>query len=139
MNARALALALAAGLAFAGPLWAKDKHDHAEPKRGGIAEEAGAYHLELVVKDRTLSLYIDGHDGKPVDASKMRASANVFSGREKANVVLSSMGGNLLKGEAAFAIRGDAKIVVLIEPAAGKSAQARFQLGAKPDHKGHKH
>lgn len=33
----------------------------------------------------------------------------------------------------------DAKIVLTVTPAEGKAEQARFQLGAKPDHKGHKH
>ncbi|MFY9316085.1 MAG: hypothetical protein WAO95_11070 [Burkholderiales bacterium] len=47
--------------------------------------------------------------------------------------------GNTLNGEAAFPIRQDAKIVISFTPAQGNAERARFQLGAKPDHKGHKH
>lgn len=136
---KALSLIAAVTLALAPPLWAKDKDHHADPKHGGVAAEAGKYHLELVAKDKTLSLHVYGHDDKPLDAAKARAQANVFSGKDKGNVALTPAGGNVMKGEAAFAIRPDAKIVLTFTPAEGKAEQARFQLGAKPDHKGHKH
>lgn len=44
-----------------------------------------------------------------------------------------------MKGEAAFAIAANTKAVVSLASARGKPEQARFQLGAKTDHRGHKH
>ena len=70
---------------------------------------------------------------------KKKDKVVVISGKDKGNVSLSHAGGNVMKGEAAFAIQGDAKIVLTFTPAGGKAEQARFQLGAKVDHKGHKH
>lgn len=135
---KALAL-IAAVLVLSPNLHAKDKDHHPDPRHGGVVEEAGEYHLELVAKDKALMLHVYGHDDKPVDAAKSKAQANVFSGKDKGTVVLAPAGGNVMKGEAAFAIRTDAKIVLSFTPAQGKTQQARFQLGAKPDHKGHKH
>lgn len=120
-------------------LWAKDKDHHPDPRHGGVVAEAGQYHLELVAKEKTLTLHVYGHDDKPVDTGKTKARANVLSGKDKGAVALVPAGGNLLKGEAAFVIRPDAKVVLDFTPAQGKSEQVRFQLGAKPDHKGHKH
>lgn len=136
---KALYLIAAATLVLAPSLWAKDKDHHAEPKHGGVTAEAGKYHLELVAKDKSLTLYAYGHDDKPLDAAQAKAQANVFSGKDKGSLALTPAGGNVMKGEAGFAIRSDAKIVLTFTPAGGKAEQARFQFGAKPDHKGHKH
>jgi hypothetical protein len=115
--------------------WGADPH----ASRGGVAEETASHHLELVAKDRTLTLYVDDHKGKPIDVSKLRARASLFSGKDKGNVDLAPAGGGVLKGDAPFAIASDAKIVLTLTLEGGKPAQVRFQLGAKQDHKGHKH
>lgn len=132
-------LIAASVLALAPSLWAKDKDHHPDPRHGGVVAEAGKFHLELVAKDKTVTLHVYDHDDKPVDAANAKAQANVFSGKDKGVVALMPATGNMLKGEAAFTIRPDAKVVVSFTPAQGKAEQARFQLGAKPDHKGHKH
>jgi len=129
----------AAVLACSSAPWAKDKDHHPDPRHGGVVAEAGKYHLELVAKDKSLALHIYGHDDKPIDAARAKAQANVFSGRDKGTVSLAPAEGNVMKGETAFAIRSDAKIVVGFTPPQGKPEQVRFQLGTKPDHKGHKH
>lgn len=132
-------LIAAAVLTLAPALWAKDKDHHPDPRHGGVVAEAGKFHLELVAKDKAVTLHVYDHDDKPVDAANVKAQVNVFSGKEKGVVALVPASGNMLKGEAAFPIRPDAKIVLTFTPSAGKAEQARFQLGAKPDHKGHKH
>lgn len=112
----------------------------AQSGKGVASAVAGGYHLELMVKDKTLELYVDGKDGKAADASGFKAQANVFSGTDKGTVELKPAGRNLLKGEASFALRPDAKFVVTLTPPGGeKAVQARFALGGKDDHKGHKH
>ena len=75
---------------------------------------------------------------KPIDSKTVKASANVLSGKEKATVDLAPSGG-ALKGTAPFAVSRDAKVIVTFSVAGGKNEQARFSLGQKPDHKGHKH
>lgn len=132
-------LLIAASLFATTAAWAQVKHDHAEPKRGGVAEEAGAHHLELVVKDRTITLFVDDHGGKAVDVSKMKARASILSGKDKGTLDLAPAGAGMLKGESAFAVAASAKLVVSITLAGGKVEQVRFQLGRKVDHKGHNH
>ncbi len=121
------------------PSFAAEKHDDAHAKHGGVAVEAGTYHVELVVKGKSLTFYVNGHDDKPVGVKDAKATANVFSGKDKGNVVLTAAEGNTMKGEAPFTIGSDAKIVVSFTLADKKTEQARFSLGAKPDHKDHKH
>lgn len=136
---KALALIATTAFALSGNVWAKDKDHHPDPRHGGVVAEVGEYHLELVTRDKSLTLHVYGHDDKPVDAAKVKAQANIFSGKDKGAVALAPAGGNVMKGEAAFALRSDAKIVLSFTPPQGKAEQTRFQLGSKPDHKGHKH
>lgn len=119
-------------LALGAPVLASDK-------RGGHAIEVGKYHAELVVKDRDPSFYVRNQKDKPVDAKTVKASANVLSGKEKATVQLAPAGAELLTGQAPFTVAKDAKVVVTFSVAGAKSEQARFSLGQKQDHKGHKH
>lgn len=121
------------------PSFAAEKHDDAHAKHGGVAVEAGTYHVELVAKDKSLTFYVNGHDDKPVDVKGAKATANVFSGKDKGTVALTAATGNSMKGETPFTIASDAKIVVSFTLAGKKTEQARFSLGAKQDHKGHKH
>lgn len=110
----------------------------AAEKHGGHEVQAGKYHVELVVKERDITLHVrDGAD-KPFDARSIKASANVLSGKEKATMQLMPAG-EVLKGQAPFAIAEDAKVIVTFAVGDGKKEQARFSLRAKQDHKGHKH
>ena len=130
MKAAAAILALALCLAM--PASASDKH-------GGHEVEVGKYHIELVVKERDLSLYVRDQADKAVDPKTVKASANVLSGKDKATVQLTPAAGEMLKGQAPFSVAKDAKVIVTFSVAGGKSEQARFSLGQKQEHKGHKH
>ena len=111
----------------------------ASDKHGGHEVEAGKYHIELVAKDKDLTLYVRDQGDKPVDSKSIKASANVLSGKDKASVDLATAGGDKLSGQVPFNVAKDAKVIVTFTVAGGKSEQARFSLGAKVDHKGHKH
>lgn len=123
---------LAVALGAATSIYASDKH-------GGHEVEVGKYHIELVVKDRDLSLYVRDQADKPVDAKTVKASANVLSGKDKATVQLAPGVGEALSGQAPFSVAKDAKVIVTFSVDGGKSEQARFSLGQKQEHKGHKH
>ena len=126
------AAVLAAALGMATPAYAADKH-------GGHEIEIGKYHVELVVKDRALSLYVRDQADKPVNPKTVKASANVLSGKDKATVQLAPGVGEALSGQAPFSVAKDAKVIVTFSVDGGKSEQARFSLGQKQEHKGHKH
>ena len=117
---------------FATPARSTDKH-------GGHEVEVGKYHIELVVKERDLSLYVRDKGDKAVDSKSIKATANVMSGKDKASVELKPTGTDALTAQAPFSIQKDAKVVVTFSVAGEKSEQARFSLGQKQDHKGHKH
>ena len=114
------------------PAWSTDKH-------GGHEVEVGKYHIELVVKDRDLSLYVRDRGDKAIDPKSIKATANVMSGKEKISVELKPAGADTLTAQAPFSIQKDAKVVVTFSVAGAKSEQARFSLGQKQEHKGHKH
>lgn len=129
---KAVTLTFSLALALSSTAWASDKH-------GGHEVEVGKYHVELVAKDKELALYVRDQSDKAVDPKSIKASANVLSGKDKATVEFSPAGAEKLVGQTSFGIRKDAKVIVTFSVAGGKSEQARFSLGAKSDHKGHKH
>lgn len=110
----------------------------AADKHGGHEVEVGKYHVELVVKERDITVHVRDQADKPIDSKTVKATANVLSGKDKATVELAPAG-QALKGQAPFAIAKDAKVIVSFAVGAGKKEQARFSLGARQDHKGHKH
>ncbi len=122
---------LAVALSVAATGWAAYKH-------GGHEVSAGKYHVELVAKDKDLALYVRDQGDKPIDPKSVKATANVLSGKDKATVELAA-GGDKLSGQVPFNVAKDAKVIVTFSVAGGKSEQARFSLGAKAEHKGHKH
>lgn len=125
------AVLFATMLGLAAPAWASDKH-------GGHEVQAGKFHVELTVKEREVTLYVRDQADKPVDAKAVKATATVLSGKDKATLELAPAGEGL-KGVAPFSVAKDAKVVVSFSVAGAKSEQARFSLGQKADHKGHKH
>lgn len=110
----------------------------ASDRHGGHEVEVGKYHAELVVKDKDVAFYVRDQDDKPIDAKSVKATANVLSGKDKATLELAPAGA-ALKGQVPFAIAKNAKVVVTFAVGDGKKEQARFSLGAKQDHKDHKH
>jgi hypothetical protein len=130
---------VAALLAVAPGAFAQKKDHHDDPRFGGVVIELEAAHLELVAKGSTLTLHVYGPSQKPIDLAGAKAQANVFSGKDKATLSLVASGPGVMTGDVGFNIRPDAKVVVTFVLPKGKADQARFQLGTKPDHKGHKH
>lgn len=123
---------LAVALGAATSIYASDKH-------GGHEVAVGKYHIELVVKDRDLSLCVRDQADKPVNPKTVKANANVLSGKDKATVQFAPGVGEALRGQAPFSVAKDAKVIVTFSVDGGKSEQARFSLGQKQEHKGHKH
>ena len=110
----------------------------ATEKHGGQEVQVGKFHVELVVQDRDITVHVRDETDKPLDARTIKASANVLAGKDTATVQLVPAGDGL-KGQSPFAVVKDAKIVLTFAVGDGKKEQARFSVGAKQDHKGHKH
>lgn len=107
----AASIILSTGLAFADGVL-KSQH-------GGImAEAASGHRVELVAGAGQLSVYLTGHDGKPVDTEGVNGDVTVLSGTEKTKVALTPAGANQLAGKGMAA--------------AGAKAIVKFMLPGKP-------
>ncbi|MBX9848095.1 MAG: hypothetical protein K2X64_02280, partial [Rhodocyclaceae bacterium] len=82
------ALILGTVLALASQAFAEGEHSHAG-KHGGKVVESGHHHLEVVTKDGTIEIYVEGEDGKPEDVKEAKAKATILSEGKKEDVVLS--------------------------------------------------
>ncbi len=111
------------------------------PKYGGQLRETASFDLELVAKDKELTLHVTDHKGKAIEGQDVAGSATVLSGKNRETVKLSSAAKGVLKGVGSFTVTDDTKVVLSVT-VAGKTEQARFaprQKDKTEDHKGHKH
>jgi hypothetical protein len=76
-----------------------------------------AYHLELVVKDKELTVYVMDHGNEAQPSAGMTATATILSGETKTEVTLEPAEENLLKGTGDFKISDDMKVVLSVTPA----------------------
>lgn len=91
-----------------------------KPQHGGImAEAASGHRVELVAAAGQLSVYLTGHDGKPVDTKGVSGDVTVLSGTEKTKVALTPAGANQLagKGKAAASAKAIVKFMLPGKPA----------------------
>jgi len=84
---------------------------------GGQMRMTDAYHLELVVKDKELTVYVMDHGNQAQPSAGMTATATVLSGETKTEVKLEAAEENLLKGTGDFKVSDDMKVVLSVTPA----------------------
>ena len=107
----------------------KAKHDEAvKALHGGQARAAGPYHMELVVTDGELMLYVTDHSDKAIPTEGAKAKATIQQGYEKAKiqVELEPSGDNTLKGRGDFAINPDTGIMIFLKLPDQDAHAARF-------------
>ena len=93
---------------------------------GGEVKDAGKYHLELVVKDTALTVYVAGGKGAKVATKGASGSATVLAGKGTSNVKLEPSGENALAGSGSFQPAPDMKVVVSVTLPGESPIQARF-------------
>ncbi len=84
---------------------------------GGQIRMTDAYHLELVVKDKELTVYVMDHGNQAQPSAGMTATATILSGETKTEVKLEAAEENLLKGTGDFKVNDDMKVVLSVTPA----------------------
>jgi hypothetical protein len=97
-----------------------------KPRHGGAIVIAGNYHVELVVKDGQVDVYLMGHDDKPVAVTGRKGVAILMAGGKSVRIPLEPVGSERLSGKAADANPTVPKGVVQITEPAGGTVQARF-------------
>lgn len=103
-----------------------DEHlDQVKTPHQGQLRMAGAYHLELVVNDNALLVYVTDHGDQPLESKGLTATAVVLSGKDRVTVKLQPAGDNLLKGRGGFILDPKMKVTVTVKHGS-ETAQATF-------------
>ena len=105
-------------------------HGEKTGPNGGVVEDAGKYHVELVMKADELRAFVSGAGGAKVDTKGVEATATVLSGREKLTLKLLPAGGNALAAGGKFDTGAGPKVVLSLVFPRQAAVQARFTLPA---------
>jgi hypothetical protein len=106
-------------------------HGDRSGPNGGVLEDAGTYHVELVMKADELRAFVTGAGGVKVDTKGAEASATVLAGREKLTLKLVPAGGNALAAGGKFDTRAGAKVVLSLALPGQPAVSGRFSIPAK--------
>ncbi len=98
---------------------------------GGVVEDVGKYHVELLMKAGELRVYVAGAGGAKVDTKGAEASATVLAGRERLTLKLAPAGGNALAAAGKFDPRAGAKVVLSLAMPGQPVVSGRFGIPAK--------
>lgn len=110
---------LAASLLFAGYAVAHTDEflDSQKSPHDGQIRMTDTHHLELVIKDKDITVYVMNHANEAQPSAGMTATATVLSGDAKVEVKLEPAEENLLKGTGDFKTSDDMKVVLSVTPA----------------------
>jgi hypothetical protein len=130
MNKSIIAAVLAAPLIIFQPVWAHtdEQLDTISPPHGGQVRAAGPYHLELVVKDGELVLYVTDHADNEIKTIGGEGKANIQQDKtgSKITVKLEPSQNNLFMGSGEFQINPETVIVVFVKLPEQDAYAARF-------------
>ena len=99
---------------------------------GGQVKDAGKYHLELVVKDTALTVYVTGNTDTKIATKSATGTATVLAGKNTSTIKLEPSGENALAGNGSFQPAPDMKVVVSVTLPGQAPIQARFTPLEKP-------
>ena len=150
MNKSIIAAVLAAPLIMFQPVWAHtdEQLDTMSSPHGGQVRAAGPFHLELVVKDRELVLYVTDHAGQEIKTDGGEGKANIQHGKagSKLTVKLEPSQNNMFKGSCDSQINEETVIVAFVKLPEQDAYGAKFtplkpkSVGAgKKSAEGHDH
>jgi hypothetical protein len=95
---------------------------------GGQQKMSGAYHLELVVNESQITVYITDHGDVAQPTRGWSGSATLLSAGRKHKVALKPGAHNMLEGKAPSPPAPGAKLVISVTDAQKQREQARFEL-----------
>jgi len=130
MNTSIIAAVLAALLIMFQPVWAHtdEQLDTIPSPHGGQVRAAGPYHLELVVKDRELILYVTDHAGQEIKTDGGEGKARVQQDKTggKITVGLEPSQQNMFTGSGEIQVNPETVIVVFVKLPEQDAYAARF-------------
>ena len=120
------ALLLLTAMMMWGGISGAQQYDVVPGPHAGKMQDVAGIHAELVVDDRTITIYAFGEDSKPLNTKGYTGSVLIVSGGSRETVQLTPTGETALKGEAKSRLAPDAAITLVIKTDAGKSGQVKF-------------
>jgi hypothetical protein len=109
--------------------------DTLQTPHGGQVRMAGPYHLELVVGQGEVALYVNDHGDSPIATAEGSAKVIIRSGKRNRYVVLlAPAGDNLLRGSGEFKLGkvNDVSVLVALPGRDPQRAQFRVDRKGKP-------
>jgi hypothetical protein len=106
-----------ASVSFFASAHTEEFFDSRQSPHGGQMRMTGPYHLELVVKDNEIGVYVMDHADKELSVNGGSGKATIQDGKTKTkiSVKLEPAGDNLLKGSGNFSITPETVITVFVE------------------------
>ncbi len=118
------------------PTWAHtdEYFESVEAPHGGQLRMTGPFHMELVTKNGTLTVYVTDHADNPISVDGGLAKANIENGSTKTQVNLYPVASNVLGGSGIFALTPSTVVIVFMKLPNQDGYAARFMpLKPKPD------
>lgn len=102
-------------------------HGPAKGPNGGPQVDAGDYHVEMVTKETSLSVYVNDKQDQPVDAKGLKGTGIFVVAGKPQRIELKPESANKLTGTASVPLPANPKGAVQITLPDGKSVQAKFE------------
>lgn len=121
-------LLLGVMLVWSSPTWAHvdEYFDSVEAPHGGQLRMVGPYHLELVTKERELTVYVTDHADNKITTDGGLGKATIETGQTRTQVGLHPVGDNMLKGAGVFTFTPETVVIVFIKLPNQDAHSARF-------------
>jgi hypothetical protein len=101
-------------------------HEPRKGPNGGTLVDAGRYHVELVIKDPSVDVFLTDDADKPVPSTGFKAVAIFVAAGKSQRILLEPTDGNRLSAQAHVSIPANPKGAVQLTAPDGKTAQGRF-------------
>jgi hypothetical protein len=101
-------------------------HAPAKGKNGGQQTDAGSYHVEVIVKDKAITVFLTDHSDKLVATKGFKATAILVVDGKAERIALSPEGDNKLVGAADVDLKAPIKGAIQITNSANGTVQAKF-------------
>ena len=102
-------------------------HGPEKGPHGGTQVDAGDYHVELVAKETTLSVFVSDAKIAPIDAKGFKGIGIFVVGGKPQRIELKFESGNKLAGTSSVPLPTSLKGAVQLTPPTGKTIQAKFE------------
>jgi hypothetical protein len=99
-----------------------------ETPHDGRIRMAGPYHLELVVGQNEITVYVTDHGGNPIDTTGGSAKAIITAGKKRYVVVLAPGGDNVLNGNGEFKLGKSNTISLMVALSDRDPRRATFTI-----------